>query len=132
VDGVAFPGKRAVEELVAEGADGPDVAFLGVDVGVHGFGGHVEGCAYIIVILGAFSGFLHHSEICDFDLVAFEEDIGGFEVAVEVPGVQETGVCWVELGEKCNQLILSVFAFYFEMVFEIASIAVLCDYIAIM
>jgi hypothetical protein len=104
--GFTTPRKITVSELVTHDTDCPDITFLCVYVGDYGLWGHVNGGADIVAIPGMLRGSFYHTKICDFELTATEEDVGGFEVTVNVPAGEEVLVTGVELCEKGYKLIL--------------------------
>lgn len=79
----AGPRCFAMQDLVQNNAHRPDIVFCGVDIALQCLRTHVKRRADVDCFLGVGGGLLGEAEISDFDHLVPEEDIGGFEIAVQ-------------------------------------------------
>jgi hypothetical protein len=70
---------------------------------------------------------LAETEICEFEYSVFEENVGGFQIAVENMGVVEGGEGVSHLLEDLYCLLFGKFSSLLEELCESAAIAVLVD-----
>lgn len=130
--GGGLPGRLAMEDLVEDHSQRPDVILDCVNAAFESFGTHVKRTAHIHRLLHRVRrGTLGETEVCDFGDFVLEEDVGRFEVPVEEARLCDDSEPIDDVPENGNGLLLWKLLAFLEEVLEVALVAELRDDVAI-
>ena len=116
------------EHLVEDDPDGPDIAFVAVQIIVQGLQGHIHRRANIIIaILLEIAAADGESEISDLGSDVGEEDIGGLEVAVDDAVAIDLLIAIDDLREDIERLLLGDGPTLLDEFAEVSAVAELGD-----
>lgn len=99
------------EHFVDDYSEGVDVGFVGVAVELYGLRGHVEGSAHVHAVFESETGFYCKTEVRDLPFVAYSENVGWLEVAVDNSFADEITIPQKDLFKNFNRISLSEYFF---------------------
>lgn len=95
-----------MQDLIQNNADRPDIVLRCVDIALKCLGTHVQWRPDIDGFLGIGGGLLGEPEVSDLDDLVPEQDIGGFEIAMQEAILGNVGIPHDELSNDGQGIVL--------------------------